>query len=96
MGKSGKNCYRMLAIAVLLGTVVRAQVSNEISSFSLSPPYFNLASASRISATATCGEDGLGRPRSDLYCRLVGGPFGLPSQTIQVRSVVVAILTMTR
>ncbi|KAL2097309.1 hypothetical protein ACEWY4_006516 [Coilia grayii] len=75
----------MLVIAVLLGTVVKAQVStNEISSFSLSPPYFNLASATQISATATCGEDDLGRPRSDLYCKLVGGPTtGPPSQTIQ-------------
>ncbi|KAK6302715.1 hypothetical protein J4Q44_G00270700 [Coregonus suidteri] len=57
---------------------------NEITGFSLSPPYFNLAEGSRISATATCGEDEAGRPRSDLYCKLVGGPtFGLPSQTIQ-------------
>uniref|UniRef100_A0A3P8YNI9 Laminin subunit alpha 3 n=1 Tax=Esox lucius TaxID=8010 RepID=A0A3P8YNI9_ESOLU len=48
------------------------------------PPYFNLAEGSRISATATCGEDEAGRPRTDLYCKLVGGPsFGLPSQTIQ-------------
>uniref|UniRef100_A0A4W5KYG2 Laminin subunit alpha 3 n=1 Tax=Hucho hucho TaxID=62062 RepID=A0A4W5KYG2_9TELE len=64
---------------------VYAQVSfNEITGFSLSPPYFNLAEGSRISATATCGEDEAGRPRSDLYCKLVGGPtFGLPSQTIQ-------------
>lgn len=86
MAKTGTNCNILLAIAVLLGSIVNAQVStNEISGFSLSPPYFNLASASRISATATCGEDELGRPRSDLYCKLVGGPTaGLPSQTIQV------------
>uniref|UniRef100_A0A3P8YNP7 Laminin subunit alpha 3 n=1 Tax=Esox lucius TaxID=8010 RepID=A0A3P8YNP7_ESOLU len=64
---------------------VYAQISfNEITGFSLSPPYFNLAEGSRISATATCGEDEAGRPRTDLYCKLVGGPsFGLPSQTIQ-------------
>ncbi|XP_055084301.1 laminin subunit alpha-3-like isoform X1 [Periophthalmus magnuspinnatus] len=42
--------------------------------FSLNPPYFNLAEGARISATATCGEDEAGRPRQDLYCKLVGGP----------------------
>ncbi|XP_049339127.1 laminin subunit alpha-3 isoform X9 [Astyanax mexicanus] len=64
---------------------VSTQVSvNEISGFSLSPPYFNLAEGSSVSATATCGEDHLSRPRSDLYCKLVGGPaIGVPSQTIQ-------------
>ncbi|XP_041914213.1 laminin subunit alpha-3-like isoform X1 [Alosa sapidissima] len=75
MAKTGIHCYRLLAIVVLLGSVVRTQVSvNEISGFSLSPKYFNLATQARISATATCGEDKLGRPRSDLYCKLVGGP----------------------
>ncbi|CAL8319794.1 unnamed protein product [Arctogadus glacialis] len=28
---------------------------------------------SDISATATCGQDDFGSPRSDLYCKLVGG-----------------------
>ncbi|XP_012657470.1 laminin subunit alpha-3 [Otolemur garnettii] len=43
--------------------------------FSLHPPYFNLAQAARIWATATCGERGPGgRPRPELYCKLVGGP----------------------
>lgn len=45
---------------------------------SLDPPYFNLAEAARIWATATCGErgrgDGGGRPTPELYCKLVGGP----------------------
>ncbi|CAL8279923.1 unnamed protein product [Lota lota] len=61
------------------------QVSfNEITGFSLSPPYFNLAHGSAISATATCGQDEFGRPRSDLYCKLVGGPTtGLTIQNIQ-------------
>uniref|UniRef100_A0A8C5AC32 Laminin subunit alpha 3 n=1 Tax=Gadus morhua TaxID=8049 RepID=A0A8C5AC32_GADMO len=44
-----------------------------ITGFSLSPPYFNLAQGSDISATATCGQDDSGSPRSDLYCKLVGG-----------------------
>jgi hypothetical protein len=43
---------------------------------SLHPPYFNLAEAARIWATATCGErgPGVGQPRPELYCKLVGGP----------------------
>ncbi|XP_042095481.1 laminin subunit alpha-3 isoform X1 [Ovis aries] len=43
---------------------------------SLHPPYFNLAEAARIWATATCGErePGGARPRPELYCKLVGGP----------------------
>lgn len=43
---------------------------------SLHPPYFNLAEAARIWATATCGEPapGSARPEPELYCKLVGGP----------------------
>lgn len=53
--------------------------------FSLNPPYFNLAEGSRISATATCGQDEAERPRHDLYCKLVGGPTtALLTQNIQV------------
>uniref|UniRef100_UPI003AAF9E0D laminin subunit alpha-3-like n=1 Tax=Centroberyx gerrardi TaxID=166262 RepID=UPI003AAF9E0D len=60
------------------------EANNEITGFNLSPPYFNLAEGSRISATATCGQDEAGRPRSDLYCKLVGGPTnGPPTQNIQ-------------
>lgn len=54
----------------------------------LHPPYFNLAEAARIWATATCGEPGPGdeRPRPELYCKLVGGPTAPGSgHTIQVR-----------
>lgn len=57
---------------------------------SLHPPYFNLAQAAKIWATATCGERGLdvSRPRSELFCKLVGGPTAPGSgHTIQVRSV---------
>ena len=44
--------------------------------FSLHPPYFNLAQAARIWATATCGERDpeVSRPRPELFCKLVGGP----------------------
>ncbi|KAG7214822.1 hypothetical protein INR49_010714 [Caranx melampygus] len=57
---------------------------DDLTGFSLSPPYFNLAEGSSISATATCGQDEVGTPRSDLYCKLVGGPnIGHPTQSIQ-------------
>ncbi|XP_060731068.1 laminin subunit alpha-3 isoform X2 [Tachysurus vachellii] len=63
---------------------VRARAQHVPGGFSLTPPYFNLAEGSRISATATCGEEENGNPRTDLYCKLVGGPtVGLTSQTIQ-------------
>lgn len=60
---------------------------NGANGFSLHPPYFNLAEGTKITATATCGEDENGRPIQDLYCKLVGGPVsGDPSQTIQVKT----------
>ncbi|XP_054036118.1 laminin subunit alpha-3 [Dryobates pubescens] len=45
---------------------------------SLHPPYFNLAAAASISATATCGEAAEGGGRPELYCKLVGGPAAAP------------------
>ncbi|XP_055359510.1 laminin subunit alpha-3-like isoform X2 [Betta splendens] len=56
---------------------------NHLTGFSLNPPYFNLAEGSKISATATCGQDEAGTPRSDLYCKLVGGPTNGLTQNIQ-------------
>ncbi|XP_014426018.2 laminin subunit alpha-3 isoform X2 [Pelodiscus sinensis] len=52
---------------------------------SLHPPYFNLAETASIRATATCGEEERGgRPRLELYCKLVGGPAAAPAgHTIQ-------------
>ncbi|XP_012581235.1 PREDICTED: laminin subunit alpha-3 [Condylura cristata] len=53
-----------------------ARSARSTAGLSLLPPYFNLAEAARIWATATCGErepDGA-RPRPELYCKLVGGP----------------------
>ncbi|XP_029970340.1 laminin subunit alpha-3-like isoform X2 [Salarias fasciatus] len=68
----------------LFGEADGQQTFNDVTGFSLSPPYFNLAAGSRISASATCGQDEAGAPRQDLYCKLVGGPTtGLPTQTIQ-------------
>ncbi|XP_076973275.1 laminin subunit alpha-5 [Tamandua tetradactyla] len=75
----------LLAGLALLGAARAAPETG----FSLHPPYFNLAEGSRISATATCGEEaparGTPRPTEDLYCKLVGGPVagGDPNQTIQ-------------
>lgn len=60
------------------------QTFNDLTGFSLNPPYFNLAQGSGITATATCGQDEAGTPRYDLYCKLVGGPTnGLLTQNIQ-------------
>ncbi|XP_077376606.1 laminin subunit alpha-3-like isoform X1 [Festucalex cinctus] len=62
-------------VSVIVYRCTRAQETfNGLTGFSLSPPYFNLAQGSRISATATCGKDEFGTPRVDLYCKLVGGP----------------------
>ncbi|KAM9343060.1 laminin subunit alpha-5 isoform 2-T2 [Pholidichthys leucotaenia] len=58
--------------------------STATNGYSLHPPYFNLAEGTKITATATCGEDDTGRTVRDLYCKLVGGPVsGDPGQTIQ-------------
>lgn len=60
-------------------------LTNGVNGYSLHPPYFNLAEGTKITATATCGEEDTGRSVQDLYCKLVGGPVsGDPSQTIQV------------
>ncbi|XP_077634366.1 laminin subunit alpha-3 isoform X1 [Crocuta crocuta] len=60
----------------LLGAVSASREPRAAARLSLHPPYFNLAEAARIWATATCGErePGGARPRPELYCKLVGGP----------------------
>lgn len=88
-----------LLVLVVVPVVVPSAAASPAASFpgdvnghSLHPPYFNLAEGTRISATATCGEEaaaaGAGSRRAveDLYCKLVGGPLagGDPNQTIQV------------
>ncbi|XP_053279907.1 laminin subunit alpha-5 [Pleuronectes platessa] len=73
-------------LLLLCGRLVAAQrlQSSGLNGFSLHPPYFNLAEGTKITASATCGEDEAGRSLRDLYCKLVGGPVsGDPSQTIQ-------------
>ncbi|XP_045314895.1 laminin subunit alpha-3 isoform X1 [Leopardus geoffroyi] len=60
----------------LLRAVSASREPRAAARLSLHPPYFNLAEAARIWATATCGErePGVARPRPELYCKLVGGP----------------------
>ncbi|KAM4557143.1 laminin subunit alpha-3-like [Fundulus diaphanus] len=76
---------RLLAVLLwTFWTVDGQETFNDLTGFSLNPPYFNLAEGSSISATATCGQDEAGAPRVDLFCKLVGGPtLGLPTQNIQ-------------
>lgn len=75
------------------GTSAQDLPTDGVNGFSLHPPYFNLAEGTKITATATCGEDDHSRPVQDLYCKLVGGPvLGDPSQTIQVMPFVSVVL----
>ncbi|KAI5095781.1 laminin subunit alpha-5 isoform X1 [Silurus meridionalis] len=78
---------KLLPLLLLLnvcGTGAQDLPTDGVNGFSLHPPYFNLAEGTKITATATCGEDEHSRPVQDLYCKLVGGPVsGDPSQTIQ-------------
>lgn len=87
---------RLLLLPLLLALPAAAarppaSFPSDVNGHSLHPPYFNLAEGTRISATATCGEEATGaggrRAVEDLYCKLVGGPVagGDPNQTIQVR-----------
>ncbi|KAM4841149.1 laminin subunit alpha-3-like [Thomomys bottae] len=64
---------RLLLLVPLLGSAVTRDPAARLS---LHPPYFNLAEAAKIWATATCGQrgPGVGQPRPELYCKLVGGP----------------------
>ncbi|XP_037101771.1 laminin subunit alpha-5 isoform X1 [Syngnathus acus] len=81
----------LLPLVSALVLVVSLPVSTQeaasdggVNGFSLHPPYFNLAEGTKITATATCGEDEAGKSVPDLYCKLVGGPVsGDPGQTIQ-------------
>lgn len=81
---------RFVSLLLLLATCCRFGAAQELPSggvhgYSLHPPYFNLAEGTKITATATCGEEEGGRSVQDLYCKLVGGPVsGDPGQTIQV------------
>ncbi|KAM3604519.1 uncharacterized protein V6R79_012395 [Siganus canaliculatus] len=85
----GMRGAHLLAIFVIFSKTLFREADgqddfNDITGFSLNPPYFNLAEGSSISATATCGQDEVGFPRVDLYCKLVGGPANIDvTQNIQ-------------
>ncbi|XP_044630418.2 laminin subunit alpha-3 isoform X1 [Equus asinus] len=66
----------LLLLLLLPAVCAAARESPAAARLSLHPPYFNLAEAAKIWATATCGErePGGARPRPELYCKLVGGP----------------------
>lgn len=84
--RSGTPGALLLPLLLLTGCRCQELPSSGVNGYSLHPPYFNLAEGTKITATATCGEDDGGRTLQDLYCKLVGGPVsGDPSQTIQVR-----------
>uniref|UniRef100_A0A8C9UHH5 Laminin subunit alpha 5 n=1 Tax=Serinus canaria TaxID=9135 RepID=A0A8C9UHH5_SERCA len=82
-GKRPPECPVFKLFPLLLGKLQIPSVTGSLSMISvfklLHPPYFNLAEGTRISATATCGEEAAGagsrRAVEDLYCKL----------TIQVR-----------
>lgn len=94
LGRAPRSLPLLLTLLLLL--LLRMSPSwsvvgqdHPMSSRSLHPPYFNLAQAARIWATATCGERDpeVSRPRPELFCKLVGGPTAHGSgHTIQVRS----------
>uniref|UniRef100_A0A8D0HF41 Laminin subunit alpha 5 n=1 Tax=Sphenodon punctatus TaxID=8508 RepID=A0A8D0HF41_SPHPU len=85
----GRLCRARELLLRPLGTPAPVSFHADVNGYSLHPPYFNLAEGTRISATATCGEEEVGgrSPRGveDLYCKLVGGPMAGadPNQTIQ-------------
>uniref|UniRef100_A0A3Q4H6S4 Laminin, alpha 3 n=1 Tax=Neolamprologus brichardi TaxID=32507 RepID=A0A3Q4H6S4_NEOBR len=88
MARGMRGAHLLFGFFILGLTLFRdadgQQTFNDLTGFSLNPPYFNLAQGSGISATATCGQDEAGIPRYDLYCKLVGGPTnGLLTQNIQ-------------
>lgn len=97
MARAAERGLRLLVLLLGLGAGLPAAARppasfpGDVNGHSLHPPYFNLAEGTRISASATCGEETAGtsgsrRAVEDLYCKLVGGPLagGDPNQTIQV------------
>ncbi|KAM9445291.1 laminin subunit alpha-5 isoform 1-T1 [Clarias gariepinus] len=83
-GRAEFQLFLLLLLLRVCGAAAQDLPTDGVNGFSLHPPYFNLAEGTKITATATCGEDEHSRPVQDLYCKLVGGPVsGDPSQTIQ-------------
>ncbi|XP_003374922.1 laminin subunit alpha-5 [Trichinella spiralis] len=66
------RCRRQLFVSLLLAVVVVVVNFNlGADGQVLNPPYFNLAEARKITATATCGVQD-GQPIRELYCSLAG------------------------
>ncbi|KRZ88222.1 Laminin-like protein epi-1 [Trichinella sp. T8] len=66
------RCRRKLFVSLLLAVVVVVVNFNlRANGQVLNPPYFNLAEARKITATATCGVQD-GQPIRELYCSLAG------------------------
>ncbi|XP_037643626.1 laminin subunit alpha-3-like isoform X2 [Sebastes umbrosus] len=74
MARGMRGAHLLLALLSTFLTTLFRDADGQGTGFNLSPPYFNLADVSRISATATCGQDKAGTPEYELYCKLVGGP----------------------
>ncbi|XP_053570955.1 laminin subunit alpha-3 [Bombina bombina] len=76
--------WGFVVLSVCVHRVCSQESAGAGTGFSLQPPYFNLAEGAKIKATATCGEEESApgpwggeippQPRTDLYCKLVGGP----------------------
>ncbi|XP_046976709.1 laminin subunit alpha [Vanessa cardui] len=61
---------RVVALLLLYTSIASAEI--------LTPPYFNLALGKKITATATCGDEG-----PELYCKLVGANADHDERVIQ-------------
>lgn len=64
----------MARFAALSALLLLSAITAEI----LTPPYFNLATGKKITATATCGDEG-----PELYCKLVGANADHDERVIQ-------------
>lgn len=68
--RRARNMARFVALLLLYISVACAEI--------LTPPYFNLALGKKITATATCGDEG-----PELYCKLVGANADHDERVIQ-------------
>lgn len=68
--RRARNMARIVALLLLYISVACAEI--------LTPPYFNLALGKKITATATCGDEG-----PELYCKLVGANADHDERVIQ-------------
>lgn len=69
-GRRTRIMARIVALLLLLVSQACAEI--------LTPPYFNLALGKKITATATCGDEG-----RELYCKLVGANADHDQRVIQ-------------